>query len=67
MSEPEDEIIAEVRALQRNVQAGLVALDRRFDALEAWFDGLAQKLDTAIAEAEKRHDTCRKAHAIDAI
>ncbi|WP_371349122.1 hypothetical protein [Ancylobacter sp. IITR112] len=67
MSEPEDDIVAEARALQREVQACFMALDRRFDALEVRFDGLAEKLDAAIAEAEKRHDTFRKAHAIGAI
>lgn len=54
MSEPEDEIVAELKALQRDVQAGFMALNRRFDALEVRLDGLAQKLDAAIAEAKKR-------------
>lgn len=66
MSEPEDEIVAEVRALQRDIQACFMALNRRFDALEVRLDGLAQKLDAAIAEAKKRQDTFRKARAIDA-
>lgn len=66
MSEPEDEIVAELKALQRDVQAGFMALERRFDAVEVRLDGLAQKLDAAIAEAKKRQDTFRKARAMDA-
>ena len=66
MSEPEDEIVVELKALQRDLQAGFMALDRRFDALEARFDGLAEKIDRVIDDARKRHDAFRKARAIDA-
>ncbi|WP_428030617.1 hypothetical protein [Ancylobacter sp.] len=66
MSEPEDEIVAELTEILHDIQAGFMALERRFDASEARLDGLAQKLDAAIADAKKRQDTFRKARAIDA-
>ncbi|MCK0209218.1 hypothetical protein MWN33_14375 [Starkeya koreensis] len=57
MSEPDDEIVAELTAMMHDIQAGFMSLEHRFDASEARLDGLAQKLDAALAEAKKRHNT----------